>query len=117
MLIIDVKISSGELVVSNISNKKEEMGITSAVDLLCINEGKQLIAIEIQGQKKNYFLTREQEYMAKLISGQVKEGEGKLYHDKVLETYIIVIGKANIFLGNTALRDQKLFEIDVKEKE
>jgi len=112
--IIDVKISSGELVVSNISNKKEEMGITSAVDLLCINEGKQLIAIEIQGQKKNYFLTREQEYMAKLISGQVKEGQGEEYHEKVLNTYIIVIGKDNMFVGNTALKDQKLFELDVK---
>jgi predicted transposase/invertase (TIGR01784 family) len=112
--ITDVKISSGELVVSNISNKKEEMGITSAVDLLCINEGKQLIAIEIQGQKKNYFLTREQEYMAKLISGQVREGQGEEYHEKVLNTYIIVIGKDNMFVGNTALKDQKLFELDVK---
>lgn len=112
--ITDVKISSGELVVSNISNKKEEMGITSAVDLLCINEGKQQIAIEIQGQKKNYFLTREQEYMAKLISGQVTEGHGEEYHEKVLATYIIVIGKDNMFVGNTALKDQKLFELDVK---
>ena len=52
--------------------------------------------------------------MAKLISLQVKEGEGKLYHEKVLETYIIVIGKSNIFVGDTKLQNQKLFEIDVQ---
>jgi hypothetical protein len=51
--------------------------------------------------------------MAKLISNQVKEGERKLYHEKVLETYIIVIGKANIFFGSTALKDQKIFELDI----
>ena len=49
--IIDVKINPSELVVANISSKKEEMGITSAVDILCTNEGKELIAIEMQGQK------------------------------------------------------------------
>jgi predicted transposase/invertase (TIGR01784 family) len=114
--IIDVKINPSELVVSNLSDKKEEMGITSAVDILCTNEGKELIAIEMQGQKKNYFLTREQEYMAKLISGQVKEGQGQQYHEKVLDTYIIVIGKENMFVGNTALSDQNLFEIDVEPR-
>lgn len=115
-IIVDLEISPNELTVSNISNKKEDMGISSAVDILCTNLGKQQIAIEIQGQKQKYFLTREQEYMAKLISGQVKEGEGKLYHEKVLDTYIIVIAKKNMFVGNTALSDHKLFEIDVEPR-
>jgi predicted transposase/invertase (TIGR01784 family) len=114
--IIDIKINPSELVVSNISDKKGETGITSAVDLLCTNVGKQQIAIEMQGQKQKYFLTREQEYMAKLISGQVKEGEGKQYHEKVLDTYIVVIAKKNMFVGNTALSDQSLFEIDVEPR-
>lgn len=92
------------------------MGISSAVDILCTNLGKQQIAIEIQGQKQKYFLTREQEYMAKLISGQVKEGEGKLYHEKVLDTYIIIIARKNMFVGNTGLSNQKLFEIDVEPR-
>ena len=115
-IIIDVEINPSELIVSNISNKKEEMGITSAVDILCTNIGKQQIAIEMQGQKQKYFLTREQEYMAKLISGQVKEGQGKQYHEKVLDTYIVVIAKNNMFVGNTALSDQSLFEIDVEPR-
>jgi hypothetical protein len=68
----------------------------------------------MQGQKKNYFLAREQEYMAKLISGQVKIGEGKKYHEKVLDTYIVVIGKENLFSGTSKIKDQGLFEIDVK---
>jgi predicted transposase/invertase (TIGR01784 family) len=111
--IIEVEINSNELPVSVFSRDKKLSGVTSSVDVLCTNAGKQKIAIEMQGQKTKYFLAREQEYMAKLIAGQVKEGEGKKYHEKVLETYIIVIGKDNIFVGSTALKDQKLFEIDV----
>ena len=112
--IVEVEINSNELPVSFFSKEKGESGITSAIDILCTNKGKQKIAIEMQGQKTKYFLPREQEYMAKLISLQVKEGEGKLYHEKVLETYIIVIGKSNIFVGDTKLQNQKLFEIDVQ---
>ena len=112
--IIEVEINTSELPISTFSSEKGQSGITSSVDILCTNKGKQKIAIEMQGQRTKYFLAREQEYMAKLIAGQVMEGEGKLYHEKVLETYIIVIGKQNIFAGNTALTNQKLFELDVK---
>lgn len=111
--IIDVEINTNELQVSSVSSERGMSGITSAVDILCTNKGKQRIAIEMQGQRAKYFLAREQEYMAKLISGQVKEGEGKLYDTKVLETYIIIIAKENTFGGATALRDQTLFEVDV----
>ena len=111
--IVEVEINSNELPVSVFSQAKGLSGVTSSVDVLCTNVGKQKIAIEMQRQKTKYFLAREQEYMAKLIAGQVKEGEGKKYDEKVLETYIIVIAKDNIFVGNTVLTDQKLFEIDV----
>ena len=111
--IIAVEINTNELPISKFSSDRGESGVTSAVDILCTNKGKHKIAIEMQGQRTKYFLAREQEYMAKLISNQVKEGEGKLYNEKVLETYIIVIGKANIFFGSTALKDQKLFELDI----
>ena len=111
--IIDVEINSNELPVSHFSKIKGESGIESSVDVICTNKGKQKIAIEMQGQKTKYFLAREQQYMARIISGQVKEGEGAMYHEKVLDTYIIVIGKAKIFVGNTALSNQELFEIDV----
>lgn len=109
-----VEINSNELPVSFFSKQKAQSGIESAIDILCTTKGNQKIAIEMQGQKTKYFLAREQEYMAKLISNQVKEGEGKLYHEKVLETYIIVIGKSNIFLGDTALKNQELFELDIQ---
>lgn len=113
--IMDVEINSSDLTVSNIDlDKPAKSGITSAVDLLCTTTNNKKIAVEMQGQKKNYFLAREQEYMAKLISGQVKVGEGKKYHEKVLDTYIVVIGKENLFSGNSKLQDQDLFEIDVK---
>jgi len=112
--IIEVEINSGELPASGVSTEEKAAGIISTVDILCTNRAKQKIAIEMQGQKTEYFLAREQWYMAKLIAGQVKEGEGKLYNERILETYIIVIGKFNIFVGSTALEDQKLFEIDVR---
>jgi predicted transposase/invertase (TIGR01784 family) len=112
--IVEVEINSNELGVDGFSEEKGQSGVTSSVDILCTNKAKQKIAIEMQGQRAKYFLSREQNYMAKLISGQVKEGEGKLYHVKILQTYIIIIGKANIFSGETALADQTLFELDVK---
>lgn len=124
-LITEVAINPSELVVSNISYKKGETGISSTVDILCTTDGGKQIAIEMQGQKTNYFLTREQEYMAKLIYGQVKDGQGNEYHEKVLDTYILVIGKNNMFVGNTALKGkllnsnisaQNLFEIDVEPR-
>ena len=111
--ITEVEINSNEFPVSFVSSDKGESGISSSVDIVCINKGKQKIAVEMQRQKTKYFLAREQEYMSKLITNQVKEGEGQQYHEKVLETYIIIIGKSNIFTGNTALKDQKLYEIDV----
>lgn len=87
--------------------------ISGAVDILCTTTTGQRIAVEMQSNKTSYFLTREQEYMAKLISGQVTSGSGAYYHKEVLDTYIIVIAKNNIFTGNTALKDQSIYEIDV----
>ena len=83
--IMDVTINPRELLVSKVSNIRGESDIASSVDLLCTNKGKQKIAIEIQGQRTNYFLAREQVYMAKLVAGQVKEGESILYHEKLLD--------------------------------
>jgi hypothetical protein len=79
------------------------------VDILCTNKKKQKIAIKMQRKKKKYFLPREQEYMAKIIAGEVKEGEGKLYHEKILTTYMIIINKENAFSGDKTLKNQKIF--------
>ena len=91
----------------------EMPSIKGAIDILCTTSSGQKIAVEMQGQKTKYFLAREQEYMAKLISGQIKEGEGALYHSKVLDTYIIVLAKKNLFVGKTALKDSSMYEVDV----
>jgi len=112
--IVELELSSNENPVNLISPESGQSGIVTSVDILCTNKGKHQIAIEMQRQKENYFLAREQFYMAKLISNQVKEGESQRYHEAVLETYIIVIGKRNMFTGKTAINDQNLFEMDVK---
>jgi predicted transposase/invertase (TIGR01784 family) len=111
-----VEINTNELEVIPYSKEKSKLGVSSAVDVLCTAANGQKIAIEMQGQKTKYFLAREQEYMAKLLVGQVKEGQGKLYHEKVLETYIIVITKENVFTGKAEFEKQKLFEIDVEPR-
>jgi len=110
-----VEFANNELPVTYFSNQNE-MGISSAVDILCTTTSGQKIAIEMQRQKTKYFLAREQEYMAKLISGQVREGENKLYHEKILETYIVIITKANVFTGKSEFEKRKLFEIDVEPR-
>jgi len=112
--IVELEISSNENPVDLLCGKRSEWGIATSVDILCTNRGKHKIAIEMQRQKEKYFLAREQFYMAKLIANQVKQGDSQRYHEAILETYIIVIGKSNMFAGATSIKDQKLFEIDVK---
>ncbi|WPY01546.1 PD-(D/E)XK nuclease family transposase (plasmid) [Candidatus Trichorickettsia mobilis] len=111
-----VEINTNELPVIPYSKEKTKLGVVSAVDVLCTTANGQKIAIEMQGQKTKCFLAREQEYMAKLIVGQVKEGEGKQYNEKMLETYIIVITKENVFTGKADFEKQKLFEIDIEPR-
>jgi len=111
-----VEINNNELPVVPFSTEKSKLGVSSAVDVLCTTANGQKIAIEMQGQKTKYFLAREQEYMAKLLVGQVKEGEGKKYHEMVLETYIVIITKENVFTGKAEFEKQKLFEIDVEPR-
>jgi len=114
--IIDVEINNNELPVTYFFDKKES-GIPSTVDVLCtIKENNQKIAVEMQGQRQAYFLNRTQEYMAKLISGQVKTGQGAQYHKAVMDTYVLVIGKQDLFTGETKLQNQNLFEIDVEPR-
>jgi len=114
--IIDVEINNNELPVTYFFDKKDS-GIPSTVDVLCtIKENNQKVAVEMQGQRQAYFLNRTQEYMAKLISGQVKTGQGAQYHKAVMDTYILVIGKQDLFTGETKLQNQNLFEIDVEPR-
>lgn len=89
--IIDVEINSNELIGD--SNKS----VQSSVDILCTNKGKQKIAIEMQRVYEDYFLAREQEYMSKIISQQVTGGQSNKYHEAMLDTYVVVIAKNNIF--------------------
>lgn len=50
----------------------------------------------MQRQYKDYFLPRMQEYMSKIISGEVMVGQSEQYHEVLVDTYILAIGKDNI---------------------
>lgn len=89
--ILKVEINSNELLGDS------DKSIQSSVDILCTNKGKQKIAIEMQRVYEDYFLAREQEYMSKIISQQVTSGQSSKYHEVMLDTYVIVIAKNNIF--------------------
>ena len=105
--IVDVTINSSDLSVEGISD------IKGAVDVLCTTRSHQKIAVEMQRKYKDYFLPRSQEYMSKIIAGQVKEGEGQRYDTAVMDTYILAIEKENIFRGKYMLKDKDIFEVTV----
>lgn len=100
----DVTITSNDLFTEGVSD------IKGSVDVLCTTKGRQKIAVEMQKQYKNYFLPRSQEYMAKLLSGQVKDGQGAQYNTALMDTYILSIGKQNIFRGPNITNNKNLFE-------
>ena len=95
------------------SENKKFSGIKNSVDILCTNEGKHKIAIEMQRYNQSYFFAREQEYMSKIISHQVKVGESKEYDKKILKTYIIVIARNDVFVEESSSKNSKLWEMDV----
>lgn len=89
----EVTIISNELLTEGVGD------IKSSVDILCTTQNNKKIAVEMQRQYKSYFLPRSQEYMSKLIIGQVKDGQGGKYDEVLMETYVLCIGKQNIFRG------------------
>ena len=100
----DVKIKSPEL------QKESASGVKGAVDVLCETKNGKKIAVEMQRQYKDYFLPRMQEYMSKIISGEVMVGQSEQYHEVLVDTYILAIGKDNIFKGVYAIASDTLFE-------
>ncbi len=56
----------------------------------------------MQQAHEAYFLAICQAYMAKLIAGQVKTGESAKYHKVMSETYILSIGKKDLFKSTGA---------------
>ena len=78
-------------------------GIQSTIDVRCKTSSGEDISIEMQRKNKDYFVPRTQDYMAKLLSTQVKEGEGQQYHIKLSDTYILVLAKQNLFVGDYKL--------------
>lgn len=102
--ITSVEIVSSDLFIEGAAD------IQGSVDVLCTTKNNQKIAVEMQRQYKSYFLPRSQEYMAKIISGQVKAGQGNKYNTALMDTYILSIGKQNIFRGTHALTNKQIFE-------
>lgn len=91
-----------------------ESSVSGAVDVLCTTTSGQKIAVEMQRAKQPYFLARTQHYMSKLISVQVNEKSGSEYHREILDTYILVLEKQNLFTGQHELSDKTIYEIEVE---
>ncbi len=102
-----------DLNIINSSLIQEDLdAIESAVDVRCKTASGEDISIEMQRRNEDYFLSRTQDYMGKLISSQVKKDEGKKYHIAMNKTYIVIISKAKLFLKDTAVEGDhdKLYE-------
>ena len=63
----------------------------------------------MQRAHQDYFLSRTQLYMAKLIASQVKVGESAKAHKVMMDTYIICIGKENIFRDKAISSEQEKY--------
>jgi predicted transposase/invertase (TIGR01784 family) len=115
----DKKITKLEIITEKLetpvfSYSEGESSVSGAVDVLCTTASGQKIAVEMQRAKQPYFLARTQHYMSKLISVQVNEKGGKDYHKDILDTYILVLEKQNLFTGQHKLSDESLYEIEVE---
>jgi predicted transposase/invertase (TIGR01784 family) len=115
----DKKITALEIITEKLetpvfSYSEGESSVSGAVDVLCTTTSGQKIAVEMQRAKQPYFLARTQHYMSKLISVQVNEKGGKEYHKDILDTYILVLEKQNLFTGQHKLSDESIYEIDVE---
>ena len=84
--------------------------VKSTVDLLCTTKNGQKIIVEMQKQYAPYFLARTELYMAKIIAGQVKSGMSSKAHEVMLDTYILSIGKEDIFKRTDAIAGDNLYE-------
>lgn len=91
----------------------------STVDLLCTTKDGKQIAIEMQRAHEDYFLSRSQLYMSKLLASQVEVGQSSKAHEVMLDTYIICIGKQNIIRDPAISVEQSKFlqSQDVKKRD
>ncbi len=115
----DKKITALEIITEKLetpifSYSDGESSVSGAVDVLCTTTSGQKIAVEMQRAKQPYFLARTQHYMSKLISVQVNEKSGSEYHKEILDTYILVLEKQNLFTGQHELSDKTVYEIEVE---
>jgi predicted transposase/invertase (TIGR01784 family) len=83
--------------------QEDAKGIKSTIDVRCRTLSGVHIAVEMQKEFKEYYLARSQDYMAKLLISEVQHGESQAYHNKLSKTYIIVLAKENLFIGNYKL--------------
>ena len=115
----DKKITALEIITEKLetpifSYSHGESSVSGAVDVLCTTTTGQKIAVEMQRAKQPYFLARTQHYMSKLISVQVNEKSGSEYHKEILDTYILVLEKQNLFTGQHELSNKTIYEIEVE---
>ncbi len=88
-------------------------GVNSALDVICTTYNGKTIGVEMQRKHEDYFLARTQYYMSKLILKQIQSGFSNQYNEIIYKTYIISIGKDNIFIGKHNLNQGDHFELTV----
>lgn len=73
--------------------------LQSFIDIRCVTNNGMNISIEMQKKSQIHIPSREQEYMAKLISTEMKEGQADQHH-KINPVYIIVIAQGLFFTSS-----------------
>ena len=112
--IIKLEIITEKLETPIFSYSVGESSVAGTVDVLCNTASGQKIAVEMQRAKQPYFLARTQHYMSKLISTQVNDKSSSEYHKEILDTYILVLEKQNLFTGQHELSNKTIYEIEVE---
>jgi len=103
--------------ITSLSFEREETpplgqyGIRSAVDVFCRTANDQVIAIEMQRKHEDYFLSRTQYYMSKLLVTTMQKGFSDQYHKMIDRVYMIIIGKEAILPKEIGEEDQYEFTI------
>jgi len=108
---------TGEEEIVNVRLEREatppfgKYGINSAVDVLCSTANGKTIALEMQRKHEDYFLSRTQYYMSKLIVTKIQKGFSNKYHEMIDKIYMIIIGKEAIFSKEIGEEDQYEFTV------
>lgn len=104
------------LIVNSTFIQTDDESIKSTVDLRCITQRKEIIAIEIQRIYEPHVLARSQYYMTRMLYDHAKSGMGKKYHKIMPRAYMLIIALADVFVNDNKIErdDPEWFEKTMK---